>query len=85
MRGIKGRGILQRRLKVKNEEEGIAPTPLKGEYAGYVLVTCKEPTADGKMSVELTYEGDSALAAYLLDSARAFLDEEDTEDAAVFD
>lgn len=49
---------------------------LKKEHACYVLITCGHPTGDGKMQVELTYDGDPTLAAYLLESAQGFIDEE---------
>jgi hypothetical protein len=48
-------------------------------YAGYVLVTCKRPISDGGMQVEMTYEGDPVLAAYLLEGAQEYLDEEEGE------
>lgn len=37
--------------------------------ACYVLITCTEPSADGKMEVEMNYEGDECLAAYLVENA----------------
>ena len=37
--------------------------------ACYVLITCQEPTDDGQMHVEMTYDGDMDLAAYLIESA----------------
>ncbi len=37
--------------------------------ACYVLITCSEPDADGKMEVELNYDGDEVLAAFLIDNA----------------
>lgn len=40
----------------------------------YVLITCGEPSEDGKMEVEMTYEGDACLAAYLLESAQVIFD-----------
>lgn len=40
----------------------------------YVLITCREPTEDGKMEVEMTYEGDASLAAYLIESAQGFIE-----------
>jgi len=52
---------------------------LEKEYAGYVLVTCKQPEHDGKMEVEMTYEGDPILAAYLLEGAQGYLDEEEQD------
>ncbi len=44
--------------------------------ACYVLITCGEPNKDGKMDVEMTYEGDTLLAAYLLENAQSILDDE---------
>ncbi len=41
----------------------------------YVLITCGEPSEDGKMQVEMTYEGDEVLAAYLIESARGFIED----------
>jgi hypothetical protein len=43
--------------------------------ACYVLITCGEPSEDGKMHVEMTYEGDACLAAYLIESAQNFIDD----------
>lgn len=45
------------------------------EQACYILITCGKPSADGKLSVEMTYEGDPLLASYLLESAQGFIDE----------
>jgi hypothetical protein len=42
---------------------------LKEDNAGYVLITCSNPSINGMMNVELSYEGDDALASYLLESA----------------
>jgi hypothetical protein len=42
--------------------------------ACYVLITCGEPSEDGKMQVEMTYEGDECLAAYLIESAQGIID-----------
>lgn len=36
----------------------------------YVLITCSSPSKDGKMEVEMFYEGDEVLAAYLIDNAQ---------------
>ena len=44
------------------------------ENACYVLITCGQPSDDGKMQVEMTYEGDASLAAYLIESAQGLLD-----------
>ncbi|MCI0382014.1 MAG: hypothetical protein L0207_03050 [Chlamydiae bacterium] len=47
----------------------------KKRNACYVLITCEEPNSDGKMHVEMTYEGDTYLAAYLLENAQSILDD----------
>ena len=47
---------------------------LKEDHACYILITCGKPSADGKMSVEMTYEGDPTLASYLLENAQGFID-----------
>jgi len=55
------------------------PTPkqqkIMEQNACYVLITCKEPKEDGKMDVELVYEGDATLAAYLIESAQGFIEQ----------
>jgi len=50
---------------------------LSKNKACYVLITCGEPSIDGKMEVEMTYEGDASLAAYLIESARGFIDQDE--------
>ena len=42
--------------------------------ACYVLITCTEPNADGKMEVEMNYEGDESLAAFLVENASQVFD-----------
>ena len=49
-------------------------THLKKNNACHVLITCQEPNNEGKMNVEMTYEGDACLAAYLIESAQGFID-----------
>jgi hypothetical protein len=46
------------------------------KHAAYVLITCDEPNLEGKMQVELTFDGDPSLASYLLESAQQFIDED---------
>ena len=53
---------------------------LSGRYAGFVLVTCKRPMRNGTMQVEMTYDGDPILAAYLLDGAQGYLEESGVPD-----
>jgi hypothetical protein len=47
---------------------------LAEKNACFVLITCGEPTEDGKMQVEMTYEGDASLAAYLIESAQGLIE-----------
>lgn len=50
---------------------------LTKKHVCYVLITCDAPSDDGKMNVEMSYEGDASLAAYLLQGAQSFMDEQD--------
>lgn len=53
---------------------------LAKEHACYVLITCDHPDSEGHMQVNMTYQGDQALASYLVDGAQAYLDShEETE------
>ncbi|MBX9744952.1 MAG: hypothetical protein K2X08_07070 [Chlamydiales bacterium] len=48
---------------------------LSERYACYVLITCTDPSEDGKMDVEMDYEGDEVLAAFLLENAGQVFDQ----------
>lgn len=50
---------------------------LAKKHACYVLITCDEPSDDGQMQVEMSYEGDATLAAYILHGAQLRIDEEE--------
>lgn len=50
---------------------------LAEKNACYVLITCGVPTEDGKMEVEMTYEGDASLAAFLIESAQDIIETDD--------
>lgn len=52
-------------------------------HAGYVLITCREPTSSGEMKVEMTYGGSASLANLLLDGAHDYL--EDALDVEISD
>ena len=47
---------------------------LVGKYAGYVLITCDSSDMKGEMQVQMSYEGDPDLIAYLLQGAKSFVD-----------
>lgn len=46
----------------------------------YVLITCGQPSEDGQMQVEMTYQGDAALASYLIQGAQLFIDQEEEQE-----
>ena len=52
---------------------------LASQHPCFVLVTCGAPLDDGKMHVEMTYEGDPVLAAYLLQGAQSYLEDVEIE------
>ncbi len=41
-----------------------------------ILITCSEPSDDGDMQVEMSYDGDRYLVSYLVKSAAEFIEEE---------
>lgn len=47
---------------------------LKDQCACYVLITCTEAASDGKMEVEMNFEGDEDLAALLIENASQVFD-----------
>lgn len=54
---------------------------LSENNACYVLITCGSPSNDGKMEVEMFYDGDEALAAYLVDNAQQVFENNQTGQA----
>ena len=50
---------------------------LKEDQACCIVITCGQPSADGKMSVEMSYVGDPILASYLLENAQGFIDQDE--------
>jgi hypothetical protein len=59
-----------------NAEQRLKDTLAKNHLC-YVLITCDAPAEDGQMAVKMTYDGDAALAAYLLQGAQSFIDDQD--------
>lgn len=47
----------------------------------YVLITCGKPSPDGNMQVEMTYQGDTSLASYLIQGAQFYIDQEEAIEA----
>ena len=60
----------------KKEIQTILKRRKKGKTICYVLITCSEPTEEGTVEVEMQYDGDRTLAAYLIKSAQGVLEEE---------
>lgn len=67
------------RRMMKADKQKRLRDSLSKNHACYVLITCDEPNADGNMQVEMTYEGDATLAAYLLQGAQTIIDEKEDE------
>jgi len=44
------------------------------EHACYVLITCTDCSENGEMDVQMDFEGDENLAAFLVDSASQIFD-----------
>ena len=42
----------------------------------YIFISCGEPTDDGNMRVEMSYDGDPVLVSYLLENAQNTIDEQ---------
>jgi hypothetical protein len=64
----------KRVVSIENKQKkGAALARLKkdlGEaYSCFVLITCTQPDAAGKMEVALDFEGDETLAAFLIENA----------------
>jgi hypothetical protein len=58
---------------------------LDKDLSCYVLITCGQPSEDGQMQVEMTYQGDAALAAYLLQGAQFFIDKEELDVCSLYE
>ncbi len=65
---------LLKRAGFSNNKTAVDVKEALADDACYVLITCGAPSKDGKMQVEMTYQGDPVLAAYLVESAQQFID-----------
>lgn len=65
---------------MKRNMQKVLRETLTKKHVCYVLITCDAPSEDGNMNVEMTYEGDAALAAFLLQGAQSFIDEQELDD-----
>ena len=66
-------------MKGKNEKQ--IKDALAKNHSCYVLITCDEANAKGDMQVEMSYEGDADLAAYILQGAQNFIADEVEEES----
>lgn len=60
---------------MKRDDQKHIKQKLAKKHACYVLITCDEPTENGEMQVQMSYEGDAALASYLLQGAQNIIEE----------
>lgn len=60
-----------RKINLKDIQE-----VLNKNLSSYVLITCEHPSRHGDMQVEFSYQGDPALASYLLQDAQRLLEDE---------
>lgn len=62
-----------------NESHGAALAKIKNslgnQCACCILITCSESATDGKMQVEMSFEGEESLAAFLIENASQIFDE----------
>jgi hypothetical protein len=75
LHNISGYGIYKRKKKQTPKRVMSTMRRRTTKSACKICISCGEPTADGKMQVEMTCEGDEILAAYLLQNAQSLLDE----------
>ena len=67
---------------MKRNLEKCLKNTLAKNHLCYVLITCDAPTIGGELEVEMSYEGDASLAAYLLHGAQNIIDDEQSDAAA---
>lgn len=65
------------RKSMECKERKLIKEKLAKNNVCYVLITCAEPSESGDMQVEMTYEGDAALACYLLQGAQNLIEEQE--------
>jgi hypothetical protein len=74
------RKLINTLLKRAEWRRGKVPQNLKKvlekNHSCYILITCGKPSKRGDMQVEMSYEGDAYLAAYLIESAQGIIDDD---------
>jgi hypothetical protein len=61
--------------KMANAEKLIKKA-VNEDCACYVLISCTAPNKEGKMEVQMNYEGDETLAAFLVENAVQVFDDQ---------
>lgn len=61
---------------MKSKTDRAIKACLAKKHACYVLITCDRPQENGQMQVEMSYEGDPILAAYLVQGAQTIIEED---------
>lgn len=67
--------ISRKTPKRKANPHHLVKSTIGDSHACYILITCEPPSDGGEMQVEMSYEGDSDLAWYLLQGAQSHFDE----------
>lgn len=63
-------------MKPKDDAHKAFEAAYSSRHAGYVLITCEQPTDSGEMKVAMTYGGSRDLADMLIDGAQTILEDE---------
>lgn len=64
---------------IRKHESLLFRETLAKKHPCFVLITCDPPTETGNMNVEMSFEGDPALAALMLRGAQSYLEESEIE------
>lgn len=67
--------IFKRKVILNNPKHLKVSRKLGKKVFCYVLITCDEPGEDGRMQVEMSYEGEQILASYLVKTALQILEQ----------
>ncbi len=69
------RSVIYLLMKKIIRAEKTAKRKIGADCACYVLISCTRPDANGKIEVQMNYEGDESLASFLVASAAGAFDE----------
>jgi hypothetical protein len=69
-------GLFGKKEITKKEVRSFLKKKSDSKTVCYVLITCTEASSNGKMDVEMKYEGDKYLASYMLETALKIMERE---------